>query len=328
MSTGLVYDDRFLDHCTGVHSPEQPDRLRVIVNKLKATRLWEQLDHLTFLPASMDQLLSVHDSAYLDRLRNACNGPSQWIDVSDTNIGADSFAVARLAVGGVIAAADAIMTGRVDNAFCAVRPPGHHAEKDRAMGFCLLNNIAIAAEHLIRKYGLKRIAIVDFDVHHGNGTQHIFENRSNVMVISLHEHPAGQYPGTGFSWEKGTGDGLGYTLNITFDPGEGDDALYSRVKKYVLPALAQYQPQIILLSAGFDASEFDPLGHLKWSAEGFFWLSRQLKTAACNFSGGKLLSILEGGYHLPSLAEAVALHVGTLLDTAGEDPLMSMKAGL
>jgi acetoin utilization deacetylase AcuC-like enzyme len=328
MTTGLIYDDRFLDHATGEQSPEQPDRLVAMVEKLKAAGLWERLEHLPFAPASMEQLLTIHEPAYLERLERACRDSLPYIDVPDSAICPVSFDIARLAAGGVIAAARAVVTRQVDNAFCAVRPPGHHAERDQSMGFCLLNNVALAAEHLIREHGLERVAIVDFDVHHGNGTQHLFEHRSDVLFISLHEDPASQYPGTGFHWETGAGRGLGHTLNVTFEPGQGDEALRHQVKEHVLPALSRFQPQMMILSAGFDASEHDPLGNLAWTAEGFFWLTRELKAAAEDMAQGRLLSVLEGGYNYQALAEATALHIGTLMEPRGVDRLMAIQAGL
>ena len=328
MTTGLIYDERFLEHDTGSESPESPDRLRAIVAKLKATHLWGRLHPINFAPATDDELLLVHDQAYLNRIEAACRDGQAFIDVPDSAISPVSYDIANLAAGGTIAAARAVATGQVHNAFCAVRPPGHHAERDHSMGFCLFNNVALAAQVLISQHGLSRVAIVDFDVHHGNGTQHIFEHVDEVFFASMHEHPAMQYPGTGFSWEKGKDKGEGHTLNITFDPGQGDDDMRLRVNEMLIPALEAFRPEMILLSAGFDASEHDHLGNLNWSAEGFMWLTRQLKSTAESLCDGKLLSVLEGGYNLQALAECVALHVGILLEPEGQDQLMAIKAGL
>lgn len=328
MTTGLIYDDRFLEHDTGTEAHENADRLRAIVAKLKATHLWNQLHRIDFQPATDAEMLLIHDQAYLTRLETACSEGSPFIDVPDSTICTTSYEIARLAAGGAIAAARAVVTDQVNNAFCAIRPPGHHAERDRSMGFCLLNNVALAAQALISQHGLSRVAIVDFDVHHGNGTQHIFEERDDVFFASLHEHPARQYPGTGFNWEKGSNQGEGHTLNITFDPGQGDNEMRYHVKEMLLPALEKFRPEMLLLSAGFDASVDDPLGDLEWSAEGFMWLTRQLKSVAENLCDGRLLSILEGGYNPQALAECVALHVGILLEPPGQDQLMAIKAGL
>lgn len=328
MTTGLIYHERFLEHITGDESPETPDRLRAIVAKLKATHLWEQLHPLEFEPVTDDELRLVHDQLYLDRLEAACRTGLPYVDVPDSAICTASYEIARLAAGGAIAAARAVATGQVNNAFCAIRPPGHHAERDCSMGFCLLNNVALAAQALISQHGMERVAIIDFDVHHGNGTQHIFEQSNQVFFCSMHEHPTTQYPGTGFSWETGKDKGEGYTLNITFDSGHGDDDMRMRVNEMLIPALEAFRPEMILLSSGFDASEHDHLGNLKWSAEGFIWLTRQLKSAAENLCDGKLVSVLEGGYNLQALAECVALHVGILLEPEGQDQLMAIKAGL
>lgn len=328
MTTGLIYDDRFLSHDTGAQALETPERLRAIVAKLKAAHIWPRLHMLDFEPATMEELLLVHDPVYLARLEAACRTGLPYIDVPDSTISTESYDIARLAAGGAIAAARAVVTGQLTNAFCAIRPPGHHAERDRSMGFCLLNNVALAAQVLISQHGLSRVAIIDFDVHHGNGTQHIFEDRSDVFFISMHEHPVRQYPGTGFSWEKGTGKGEGYTLDITFDPGQGDQEMRYQVQETLLPALVAYRPEMILLSAGFDASEHDPIGDLEWSAEGYMWLTRQFKAAAESLCDGKLVSVLEGGYNCQATAECVALHIGTLLEPEGQDQLMAIKAGL
>ncbi len=328
MSTGLVYDPRFLDHHTGAAHPERPQRLQAILQRLHRDGLWERLVHLPATPAPSQWVLAVHDAGYLGRIRSACRRGSRFIDVADSAICADSYEVALLAAGGALAAVDAVMQGRVDNAFCALRPPGHHAERDASMGFCLLNNVAIAAEYLLQRYGLKRVAIVDFDVHHGNGTQHIFEDRAQVLFISLHEHPSFLYPGTGFAWERGRGPGKGYTLNQPIEPGAGDDVYQALFELRVVPAIDAFQPQFILLSAGFDAGEHDPLAHLMLTAAGFDRLTRRLMQLAAHHCDGNLISCLEGGYDLRALAECVAGHIGCLLAEPGQDPLMAIKAGL
>jgi len=327
MATGLIYDDRFLDHDTGPGHPERPDRLRAIVKRLKATHQWDALVHLPVDPINLRWVHAVHDAAYIDRLHRACETGANFIDDNDCPICPASYAIARLAAGGVLNAVDAVMDGRVTNAFCAVRPPGHHAERDRAMGFCLLANVAIAANYAAAHHGLQRIAVVDFDVHHGNGTQHLLEHRSDVLFISLHEHPAYQYPGTGYGSEQGTGAGKGFTLNLPLDPGSDDDAYRSAFNTHVLPALDEFKPELLLISAGFDAAEADPLGHQNVSAVGFAWMTRKLKSVADTHAAGRLVSVLEGGYDLVSLAEAVAVHIGVLTQPVGDDDMMAMKAG-
>jgi acetoin utilization deacetylase AcuC-like enzyme len=333
MTTALIYDERYLQHQPGPEHPDQPQRLRAIVERLHSTHLWEQLVHIPVAPAEAAAVEALHDRSYIQRVRAACEAGEKFIDEEDSEVCPLSYEVALLAVGGTLAAVDAVMAGAyrgttVRNAFCAVRPPGHHAERDRCMGFCLFNNVALAAQHLIRRHGLQRVAIVDFDVHHGNGTQHLFEQRADVLCISLHEHPSFQYPGTGFAWETGTGPGAGYTLNLPLQPHAGDREYRGAFLTAVLPALDAFKPQFLLLSSGFDACAHDPLGHMVVTAMGYAWMTRQLKMAAERWCGGKLVSVLEGGYDLRALAECTALHVGTLLQPEGHDELMAMKAGM
>lgn len=314
MTTGFFYSPRFLEHDTGRHHPERADRLRAIVDRLKADRLWDKLTHLPFEAAPVEWVTRVHDAAYVERVRAACASGQSHIDCVDSAIGPASYEVAMLAAGAVMSAADAVATGRVRNAFCAVRPPGHHAERDRSMGFCLFNNVAVAAEYLIRHHNMQRIAIVDFDVHHGNGTQHIFEHRSDVLYISTHEHPMHLYPGTGYAHERGIGEGESFTLNVPMDPGSGDEAYRRAMLELITPAIEHHRPDAILISAGFDAVEGDPLAHMRVSPACFAWMTRQLKQLAGSLCGGRVVSVLEGGYDLSLLAECVSLHVAALLD--------------
>ena len=313
MTTALIYDDVFLDHDTGQGHPERPDRLRSIVEFLTKASLWDQFDRLDFSTASEEVLRSIHDASYIKRLDEACAAGKRFIDVADSVICPKSASIARRAVGGIVAAVDRVMTEKSSNAFCALRPPGHHAERDRSMGFCLYNNVAIAAQTLIDKHKLDRVAIVDFDVHHGNGTQHSFEDRSNVLFISIHEDPRVLYPGTGFRKETGKGAGKGFTLNIPMQPGGGDDAYKQVFNDEVRPKLDRFKPQVLLISAGFDAADKDPLAHMKVTPAGFRWMSEQLFDAAKQHCGGKLISTLEGGYHLVRLGESVVEHVQVLM---------------
>jgi acetoin utilization deacetylase AcuC-like enzyme len=209
MSTGLIYSERLLEHDTGPMHPERPDRLRAIVAGLKRSGAWDRLTHLEFGPAERKWIERLHDPAYVDRVYEQCRAGRPYIDTHDSVICEKSAELAQLAVGGGLAAAEAVMKGSVTNAFCAVRPPGHHATRDRAMGFCLFNTTAIATEYLIAQHQLDRVAIVDFDVHHGNGTQSLFEARSDVLFISIHEDPDYLYPGSGYAHERGIGEGLG-----------------------------------------------------------------------------------------------------------------------
>ena len=314
MTTALVYDERFYDHRTGPHHPERPQRLAAIWCGLRQEGLWERLVHLPCREASITAIGRVHDPAYLKGIEEACAAGRAYLDAGDTTVCPASFQIARLAAGGVLAVIDAVMAGQVDKGFCAVRPPGHHAERDRAMGFCLLNHVAIGACELLERHGCDRVAIVDFDVHHGNGTQHIFEDRAEVLFISLHEDPASLYPGTGRADERGRGAGEGATVNLPLAPGSGDSHYRRAFVDGVLPALGRFGPEVLLVSAGFDASAADPLAHMKVTPAGFAWMSRQLKDAAARWCGGRLISLLEGGYDLDSLGQCVAAHVRVLLD--------------
>lgn len=311
---GWIYDRRFLDHDPGPSHLELPERLGVIVGTLQRAGLLDAMVALPFQPASAEQLALVHEPAYVDLVRMMCDDGFTFIGSSDTCIGPRSYEVAALASGGVLAACEAVMEGRVQRAFCAVRPPGHHAEADQALGFCLFNHVAIAAEHLVRNRGVSRIAIVDFDVHHGNGTQHLFESRRDVFYISLHERPGSlEFPGTGAAEERGRGAGEGYTLNIPLSRGCGDAEYRSAFERQVLPVLDWYQPEFILVSAGFDALMWDRVAHLSLEPASYRWITQVLVQAAERHAGGRLVSVLEGGYHLVDLGSAVAEHVRALM---------------
>jgi len=314
MPTGLIYHQQFLHHDTGPGHPERPHRLQAILALLEQTSLWSRLVHLPFAAADLAAVQRVHDPAYIQRVQATCKTGMPTIDRIDGGICPESYDIALLAAGGAVAAVEAVLRDDVTQAFCAIRPPGHHAERDLAMGFCLFNNIAIAAEHAVAAHGLTRIAIVDFDVHHGNGTQHTFEHRRDVLFISLHEHPRYQYPGTGFENEIGMGEGEGKTLNIPLIPGS-DDAVYERafIEK-VLPALHSHEPELVLISAGFDAADSDPLGHMQLTPAAFASMTRHLRTVADRHCGGRIVSVLEGGYDLPALALGVEAHIRELME--------------
>ncbi len=325
--TGMIFAERFLRHDTGPNHPERPARLESITTKLRETGMWERFTHLGFEPADLSWIRRLHEPSYVARCFAACESGERTIDSADTVIGPESAEIAQLAVGGVLAAVDAVMAGRVNNAICLVRPPGHHAEADRAMGFCLFNNIAIAAEYLAVQHGLDRVAVLDFDVHHGNGTQHLFEHRRDVLFISLHQHPATLYPGTGYVHETGRGEGEGFTLNLPLDPGSDDDVYRHAMVFKVLPALKAFQPQFLLLSAGFDAAKDDPLAQMNVTPSGYEWMTRFLKTQAQTLCEGRLVSVIEGGYDLRCLAESVLLHAGVLLEPAESNDMMAVKSG-
>jgi len=315
MTVGFVYSDRFLDHHTSTGHPERPERLRAIIDRLTDSGRLDAMHALEFGPATPEIVARLHTPGYIDRVRKACELGADHMDSMDTPICRDSFDVALLAVGGALRAVDAVMAGEVNAAFCAMRPPGHHAEQHAAMGFCLFSNVALAADHLVREHALERIAIVDFDVHHGNGTQHLLEERGDVLFCSTHEHPKFQFPGTGYAHETGKGDGAGCTVNVPLLPGTGDDALLSAFDDTVLPALDEYAPQFLLISAGFDAHVKDPLGGLEVSNDGFIRITQQLMAVAEKHCNGRVVSVLEGGYDLDALASCVDDHAGVLLAT-------------
>jgi acetoin utilization deacetylase AcuC-like enzyme len=307
--TGFVYDDRFLQHVTFSSHPESPGRLRVIVEGLAASGLLQQLIPIEVRRADQRWIEMVHNIRYMMRLEEACIMGMPDIDHQDNSICRDTYDIAFLAVGGVLNAIDAVMQGTIDNAFCAVRPPGHHAEVDRAMGFCYFNNVAIGARYLQRKWGVKRIGIIDFDVHHGNGTQHIFEQDPTVYYYSIHEHPSFAYPGTGREFETGIGEGLGYTLNSPILPGRGDDEYKKMIMQDLVPAFKKFAPEVILLSAGFDAHVADMMSGTNLSTEGYDFITEVILNLANKFAGGRVISVLEGGYHYPVLALLVENHI-------------------
>ncbi|HBT96309.1 MAG TPA: histone deacetylase [Desulfobulbaceae bacterium] len=314
LRTGFLYDPRFLLHVTGDDHPECPDRLRLIVENLERSGLLGQLMQIKAEKAKQHWIETVHHIRYIMRFEESCAFGMPSIDHDENRICYDSYDTAMLAVGGVLKAVDAVMEGEAANAFCAVRPPGHHAEFDRAMGFCYFNNVAIAARYLQEKWGVKRIGIVDFDVHHGNGTQHIFEKDNTVFYYSIHEHPSFSYPGTGREFDIGMGDGEGFTKNSPVLPGRGDTEYRKRLTDDLLPAMSAFQPQFLLLSSGFDAHVDDLMSGTNLSTEGYNFIFRLLVDLAVRFCGGRLVSVLEGGYHLDTLPILVSNHIKYLAD--------------
>ena len=310
--TGLLIDERFKRHATGNGHPESPARLTVIHDALRSAGLLDTCRRIEPAPASDVVIQYVHTHAYLTRLDAACRQGYPYIDVPDSAICPESFEIARLAAGGVIEAARLIAGGELKRAFCAVRPPGHHAERDRSMGFCLLNNAALAACVLKREFKLDRLLVLDFDVHHANGTQHTFEDDPSVLVISLHGHPHYLYPGSGFEDEVGIGPGRGYTVNIPFPPGATDDDYRRAFDERVIPAVGRFAPQMVLVCAGFDAHTDDPLGNLALSDEAFAGMTRVILELAERHARGRVLSVLEGGYEPGVLARCVTQHVRLL----------------
>ncbi len=312
--TGLLYDERFLLHKTGPGHPESPERLTVMLRALDEAGLLQKLIPIAATAAKMKWIETVHAPKYVYRFEEACMLDLGELDSADNQICPQTFETALLAVGGILNAVDMLMEGKIDNAFCAVRPPGHHAEPNKALGFCYFNNVAIAARYLQIQWNIGRIGIVDFDVHHGNGTQRIFEQDSNVFYYSIHEHPSFAYPGTGRDFEKGFGPGLGTTLNSTVLPGQGDEEYKQMIERDLAPAFGEFMPEVILVSAGFDAHAEDDMSDIKLSTEGFSWIMERIFHMADQYCGGRLLSVLEGGYSLARLPELIENHVRILLN--------------
>lgn len=313
MRVGWVYHPFFLKHDTGPMHPERPERLETIVQSLDQAGLLRQMVPLGIESADVSVIERVHEPAYVELVRLACEQGMTYLGDEETNICAESYEVARMAVGGVLAACDAVMSDRIQRAFCAARPPGHHAERDHAMGYCLFNNVAIAADYLVRRYGLHRVAIVDWDAHHGNGTQQIFEDRADVLFVSLHESPDFQYPYTGHERERGQGAGEGYTLNCPMRPGSGDDEYRRAFRDRIIPTIESYAPKFLLISAGFDAAREDRVAGINLEPECFEWMTEQLAAIADRHAHGRIISVLEGGYDLPSLGRCVTRHVQALM---------------
>ena len=312
LKTGFLYGDIYLKHETGPGHPERPERLTAIVARLKQKGLMNQLVALKPVPATTVWVGTVHTQAYIERVRKDCQGGSGFVDSADSPASADSFHVALNAVGGVQSAIDAVMDGKVRNAFCAIRPPGHHALKDKAMGFCLFNNVAIAAKYIQQKHKLAKLLIVDWDVHHGNGTQAIFDNDPTVFYFSVHQSPF--YPGTGSAEEKGVGKGIGSKMNLPLPAGCGDADYKKAFEERLRPAAAALKPDFVLISAGFDAAKGDTLGGMQVTPEGYAELTRIVKGIAEESCNGRLVSMLEGGYNLEALAASVEAHVRVLIE--------------
>lgn len=309
---GYLTHSDFLQHETGRSHPESPQRLIAIQDHLQATGLLTRLVPLEPRSVLEEDLLRVHRAAYLKHIEETIPREGlRYLD-PDTPVGPQSYQVALLACGGVLSAVDAVMAGDVAQAFCALRPPGHHAEGERAMGFCLVNHVAVAARYLQVHHGLPRILVVDWDVHHGNGTQAIFYEDPSIFYLGLHQFPL--YPGTGSARETGAGPGTGFTLNIPLPAGSGDAAYRKALAEALTTVEARFAPSFILVSAGFDAHREDPLAGMRVTEAGFRQMTERLREFALRHSGGRLVSVLEGGYDLQALGRSVAAHLGVLLN--------------
>ena len=309
--TGLVYDKLYLEHDTGRGFPESPKRLLAITRRLAESGLTARLSAIKRTVDASRWIETIHDPAYVARVKKSCEQAVPFIDTRDAPVSPKSHAAAVAAVEGVLSAVDAVVAGKVRNAFCAIRPPGHHALRAKAMGFCLFNNVAIAARYIQQKHKLARVLIVDWDVHHGNGTQDAFYDDPTVLYFSIHQYPF--YPGTGASVEKGEGKGLGFTVNAPVPAGSGDAAFLKAFREKLRPAADRFKPHFVLISAGFDAHEDDPLGGCRVTAKGFGQLTAIVKAIADAHCKGRLVSMLEGGYSMTGLADSVEAHVRVLM---------------
>lgn len=309
MPTGFVTDPFFLRHFTGYAHPESAARLESITAHLAAGGLLEKLVAIPGSDIGTAWIERIHPRSHIERVREACARAPASLD-ADTTVSTDSFDAACRAVGGTLAACDAIVAGTLRNAFCALRPPGHHAEPERSMGFCLFNTIAVAARYMQERHAAERLFILDWDVHHGNGTQAAFYDDPTVYFCSIHQSPL--YPGSGAAQERGGGSGEGTTLNFPLPPGSGDAAFLRILEDYVFPELDEYHPDVILVSAGFDAHRDDPLANLMLTDDCFATMTARLLEHADRLCGGRVLSLLEGGYDLDALGRCAERHVREL----------------
>jgi acetoin utilization deacetylase AcuC-like enzyme len=313
--TALLADPLYKRHIPGPGHPERPERLDAILSALDNEDFAAEMVRVPPRAATEDELAACHTRKYIDVVRHDVARGYEALSTGDTPLGTESLDIALQAVGGVLNAVDAVVERRAQNAFCAVRPPGHHATPNRGMGFCIFNNVAIAARYAQRRHGIERVLIADWDVHHGNGTQDIFYADGSVFCFSTHQHP--WYPGTGRPDETGEGAGRGATLNCPFPAGSGRSEILDAFQDKLVPAARDFQPDLVLISAGFDSRLGDPLGRFTLSDTDFADLTTLMLEIADTYAGGRLVSVLEGGYSLVGLASAAVAHVKALMGDTG-----------
>jgi len=310
MKTGILYDPLFLQHDTGQGHPECSARLVNTIAYLQQQSWFDNLLPITLRRAEQQWIETNHNNEYIKRAQATCISGSPYLDSMDVSVCEKSYDIALMATGSTLALADEVISGNIDNGFAMVRPPGHHAERDRALGFCLFNNVAILARYLQKQHGLDKILILDWDVHHGNGTQHSFEEDPAVLYISTHQYPF--YPGTGAYTETGIGKGAGATLNCPMSAGASDKDYELVFMEKILPKIDEFKPEAIIISAGFDAHNDDPLANICLSTEFFAWMSERMMEMADKHANGKLISVLEGGYNLNTLPHCIGRHLEIL----------------
>ena len=310
--TGFVWSEAFFEHRVRTGHPENPKRLEALIGAIDEAGMRESLILLEPYAPALASLHAVHDPAYLEAFRTAAARGDRHFAVRDCSISERSYETALLAAGGVMAGIDAVCSDRADNVFCAVRPPGHHAGRASAMGFCFVNNVAAGARYARSAYGVERIYILDWDVHHGNGTQALFEEDPLTFFCSLHEHPSFCYPGTGRRLEKGKGAGAGATLNLPLAPHAGDREMIEAFEREVVPSIEAFRPGLILLSAGFDAHHDDPIAELECTEDAYVHMTRRVLELADRLCEGRVVSVLEGGYRTESLVSSAIAHIRTL----------------
>ncbi len=314
MSTGFLYDPIFLEHDTGAGHPECSERLVYSLASLEKQNWFSNLNKIASQTAERKWIQAVHGDAYIERAYQSCHSDLGFLDSMDVIICQKSYDIALIATGSLLNLADKVITKEINNGFAMIRPPGHHAEKDQALGFCLFNNVAILARYLQIQHGLDKILILDWDVHHGNGTQHIFEDDPSVLYISTHQYP--YYPGTGSVSEDGQGRGIGASLNCPMSAGSGDKEYEQVFIEKILPKIDEFKPELIIISAGFDAHEQDPLAQINLTTHFFSWMTQRVMEKAAQYCEGRIISALEGGYHLEMLAKCIVEHVSVLSDNS------------
>jgi acetoin utilization deacetylase AcuC-like enzyme len=310
VNTGFIYDSAFLKHGTGTGHPESHERLLVTISHLQSLDWFNKLHKVSAQAIERNWLETTHSNSYILRAEEACRTKQPFLDSMDVTISHDSFEVSLLAAGAPLTLADEIVQDNINNGFVLARPPGHHAEREQAMGFCLFNNVAILARYLQQQHGIDKVLILDWDVHHGNGTQHTFEEDPSVLYISTHEYP--YYPGTGAYSETGIGKGKGATLNCPMAAGVGAEEYEVAFADKILPKIDDFKPEFIIVSAGFDAHIDDPLGHIQLSTNFFGWMTERIMEMANKHCQGRIISVLEGGYNLTALPLCVAEHLRVL----------------